>query len=485
MRLVWLLAVIGCSSKSAAPTPTATTTTATAAGSDTGGTTMSVTGSGTGATGGATPKPEVKLVGCKLAEAMPRPPKTAETEEETARAAADSIAAAFPDDGHGDDMGAKSGGGAGGGMGFATRTSTPPGSAAHVRIINVIADPADPTDGLKRTIIRSKARLEMCYQRRLVQAPSLKGRVILEFFVDTQGSPSPVTVSETPDAQLGTCMAQAVRALAYPKPEGTTTLKIPIDLQPPPSNNPKLPEPQKPPVQPPVKQQPHVPGPPPAPAIVTQWTPYATLPAGKDPHLADVVKATIENKLGALQLCASTEGTVRAMLTATPKGVIASARVGGLGDAKSETCIGAGLVQLEFPALGLDVKADTEVACDFTIGAGKPFRVTPSDQYATYIVTKSNVTKNGIEMATASAFRPEDPKPMVPTDRVMLVLADPDAPRALIERVVSWGDQAPQVLVALNDGTLFAFGSPMRSFCKSGFVAKAEVASQLAGCASP
>ena len=77
-------------------------------------------------------------------------------------------------------------------------------------------------EAIRRVIGRHLNEVRYCYQQRLVSRPDLQGRVAVRFIIAMSGAvqTSGVVDSDVGDAQVGTCIAEAVKRWDFPAPEG-------------------------------------------------------------------------------------------------------------------------------------------------------------------------------------------------------------------------------------------------------------------------
>ncbi|HFE44459.1 MAG TPA: AgmX/PglI C-terminal domain-containing protein, partial [Nannocystis exedens] len=124
--------------------------------------------------------------------------------------------------GYGSGTGHGSGYGRGTGHGLGRR----PGP--RIRQGQVIVQGALDREIIRRIIRSHINEIRYCYQRRLVQDPSLAGKVILNFVIDAEGkvADSKIKSSTLRDVQVGTCMARSARRWKFPDPLGGGIVRI-------------------------------------------------------------------------------------------------------------------------------------------------------------------------------------------------------------------------------------------------------------------
>lgn len=110
------------------------------------------------------------------------------------------------------------------------------------------ASPPENTTGDEKTtssgrlapeVIQKRVRanfgsMRTCYENGLRSDPKLKGRVVVRFVIGTDGSVTSVTSSgDIPDEAVKSCVAEAVRKITFPTPEGgTVTVSYPFVFTP-------------------------------------------------------------------------------------------------------------------------------------------------------------------------------------------------------------------------------------------------------------
>lgn len=149
------------------------------------------------------------------------------------------------------------------------------------------------------------------------------------------------------------------------------------------------------------------------------WTPYgghvdAPVDRTTREQLGDAAQIAITPQLAALDACfGRRSGSARALLLLDDRGEVEGLRAGGLGDAAIDQCIAQTLAHVHVPTT-----RRVEVACDLERGNAQPWRLTTS---AYHVISVSSA-----EIRNERSTLPST-----------LVLADPDAPIALVERALA------------------------------------------------
>lgn len=119
-----------------------------------------------------------------------------------------------------------------GGAGFGARGPRKP--KIHIGVIK-------PTPGVDKDIIRRVVRAHInevrhCYNQGLARRPNLRGRVAVQFTIGPRGTVplSVVAESSVKDANVGRCIAKAVKRWRFPKPRfgGNAIVTYPFVLNP-------------------------------------------------------------------------------------------------------------------------------------------------------------------------------------------------------------------------------------------------------------
>jgi hypothetical protein len=93
--------------------------------------------------------------------------------------------------------------------------------------------PVTTDGGLDKEIVRRVVRSRMkefkyCYEKELVRAPELQGRVVMSFVIAKDGR---VAAAGARESTMGSpavhgCLAEAVRRLSFPMPQGTGIVQV-------------------------------------------------------------------------------------------------------------------------------------------------------------------------------------------------------------------------------------------------------------------
>lgn len=106
----------------------------------------------------------------------------------------------------------------------ATPTKPPPSSKSppKVRQTQTMVGPKFPPELIQRVVRQKFTKIRFCYEWSLQTDPSLAGRVVVKFTVDTKGAAKDVkaTSDELKSPQLLSCIEQAFAALTFPAPDG-------------------------------------------------------------------------------------------------------------------------------------------------------------------------------------------------------------------------------------------------------------------------
>lgn len=95
----------------------------------------------------------------------------------------------------------------------ATEATTPTGSAAQGHL---------PGDVIQKVMLRNRNSLRYCYEHELVSNKNLSGTINTQFVIGATGTVtmSVIKNSTMKNAAVETCIAQQLRRLTFPKPEG-------------------------------------------------------------------------------------------------------------------------------------------------------------------------------------------------------------------------------------------------------------------------
>jgi hypothetical protein len=165
--------------------------------------------------------------------------------------------------GHGAGAGTGQGYGAGaGGLGGAR--AKPPKVVAGAASVNGRL----PPEVIQRIVRANFGRFRFCYEKGLVNQPTLQGRINVKFVIDLDGSVQKAANggSNLPNQAVVTCVVQGFESLIFPKPEGgVVTVVYPLTFEPGDHAAPAVKAAVKAPAPPPAPAK-AVPAPPAAPA---------------------------------------------------------------------------------------------------------------------------------------------------------------------------------------------------------------------------
>lgn len=181
---------------------------------------------------------------------------------------------------------------------------------------------------------------------------------------------------------------------------------------------------------------------------VPPWTPFAidsSETADSADKAARAAEGAMRGKLGAIEACfasSTATGSLRAMLALDTEGALSSVRAGGLGDKAIEACV-------ENAVTGLRVVLPTsdaaEIACDLSRGDAQPWRVTADRSgYGVVEVTRTRV-RHADQMLSAG----EEPDTLA-EHAMYVIVADADAPGAMLGLAMRWTRDADATLVAVR-----------------------------------
>jgi hypothetical protein len=178
------------------------------------------------------------------------------------------------------------------------------------------------------------------------------------------------------------------------------------------------------------------------------WTPFAMDPAeaaSATEQAARAAEGALRKKLGAIDACFASSpvtGSLRAMLAVDSDGALTSVRAGGLGDRALEACVENAVTGLR---VVLPQETSSELACDLSRGDAQPWRVT-ADRGGYGVV---EISRTRVRHGDQTLSLGEEPDPL--TDHSMyLLIADADAPGALLSLAMRWTDDADTTLVAVR-----------------------------------
>lgn len=114
-------------------------------------------------------------------------------------------------------------------------------SAVMIAVMATLPGPAQAGEGvLDKDLIRRVVRAHIdevryCYNAGLEKDPDLAGKIVVGFEIGADGAvqSSEITESTLPDAEVGTCVAAAVKKWVFPKPQGgSVAVAYPFVLEP-------------------------------------------------------------------------------------------------------------------------------------------------------------------------------------------------------------------------------------------------------------
>ena len=92
-----------------------------------------------------------------------------------------------------------------------------------------------PSSKITQVVRRRKGTVKACYEKQLERNPRLSGRVKLQFTILESGRVGSTRILEDTigDAQVGRCIAGAMKRWRFPKPEGgSVTIAFPFAFAP-------------------------------------------------------------------------------------------------------------------------------------------------------------------------------------------------------------------------------------------------------------
>jgi hypothetical protein len=178
------------------------------------------------------------------------------------------------------------------------------------------------------------------------------------------------------------------------------------------------------------------------------WTPFAMDPAEAaraSDQAARAAEGALRKKLAAIDECFASSpvtGSLRAMLAVDSDGALTSVRAGGLGDKAIEACVENAMTGLR---VVLPSETSSELSCDLSRGDAQPWRVT-TDRGGHGVVEISRTrVRHGDQMLSLG----EEPDTLTDHTTYLLV-ADADAPGALLTLAMRWTGDADSTLVAVR-----------------------------------
>ncbi|MCX5743825.1 MAG: AgmX/PglI C-terminal domain-containing protein [Proteobacteria bacterium] len=359
------------------------------------------------------PPPRMHLLGCALADPLPRIPTEDHIDhEETYGALEGSLM-----------MGRL-------GTGVIGRSSLPQPFVA--------IGPATATGHVGATPIRRALRehlpaIASCYGELLKKTPTLRGGVVASFAITADGKATGLVA--TGRGELAACVTSTLASLAFGRPPAAiAAVAYPFAFDHGPSAPSSL-----------LVDD----------AATTPWTPYAALDRELDDEHGETAsraaEAAIKARMRELDACfgaGSATGSMRAMLSFVHDGALTEARVGGLGDAPVERCVAEvlGDLYLVVPPGGY-----SELACDLGRGDARPWRVSP-EPYQRIDVTATTVRSGELSITASDG----DPEPL-PAETTYLVVVDPAARAAQLGLALQWAAEGTATLIATRDGHGLAY----------------------------
>jgi len=118
------------------------------------------------------------------------------------------------------------------GIGLSGAVPPKPSSGASVRVGRADTTGRLPREVIRRIVRHNFARYRFCYEKGLIDDPSLHGRVIVRFVIAADGKVSSVergAATSLPNETVVDCVKRAFRALTFPAPDGgVVTVTYPI-----------------------------------------------------------------------------------------------------------------------------------------------------------------------------------------------------------------------------------------------------------------
>lgn len=133
-------------------------------------------------------------------------------------------------------LGAGAGAGPGQGIGIGVIGS----GGASAKLPKVVAGAALvngrlPPEVIQRIVRANFGRFRFCYEKGLVNQPTLRGRISVKFLIERDGSVAKPANggSDLPDQAVVTCVVQGFASLVFPKPEGgVVSVVYPLTFEP-------------------------------------------------------------------------------------------------------------------------------------------------------------------------------------------------------------------------------------------------------------
>jgi hypothetical protein len=313
--------------------------------------------------------------------------------------------------------------------GHAAREAFARPKPVDVESVVIIAGSVDRAAVLEK-LRRATAAFESCLEtHKAVQ--TVPATVTTSFAIEADGAPSLVNTTGTAATEVRSCFTEAVRAQRLPTSGGQARVSVRVKLDPAALAT-RSPEAEA------------------STETSEPWTPFAIEIAeslDSAPQIARSLEAALRTRGAAFDRCFASStaiGSLRAMVELDAHGRVVASRVGGIGDRALESCVGAAFADISVSTPSADA---VEVACDLSRGDALAWRVTPDAGYQVIDVTATKVTYKGETMVPGAV----DPEPL-PGGVTYLVVVDPAASGALIDRALMWAHE--------GDGTLIAMRAP-------------------------
>ncbi len=118
---------------------------------------------------------------------------------------------------------------------LAIQAGRPPGSSATLRQGAMQVAGALPPEVVARIVRQNFGRFRLCYENGLRHDPTLRGRIVTSFVIESDGSVSRIADagSDLPDDGVLACVLRANGNMSFPQPEqGVVKVKYPIIFNP-------------------------------------------------------------------------------------------------------------------------------------------------------------------------------------------------------------------------------------------------------------
>lgn len=316
------------------------------------------------------------------------------------------------------------------------RRGSRPGAAKPPRV--VIGTPTTSVGSIDAAVLARVLRSELdklrsCYDRELATNPLLAARIEVVFTIAADGRVAGVSAGTKAPVLLGQCLSLVIAGVRFPALQGGSSVRVTYPLtfdHGAPGLAPSQPQPA---VMP--EASPAVP-----------WTPYSVEGSSQDASATGVARLTeraLRARLDPLAACftgAAPTGSLRAMIAIDAEGTVHRARVGGLGDAGSESCMVKALASLQIARGNIDA----EIACDLSRGDAQRWRVTP-ESYEVITTTRTSISYRG-RTVDLGAGEPD----ALPPNRTYVILVHPDTPGTVLEAAIGWAFEGDSTLIALQ-----------------------------------